>query len=40
MKQRSTVLLTVTAFGYAFLYLPIVSVIFYSSYVGLAGCCL
>ena len=30
MKQRSTVLLTVTAFGYAFLYLPIVSVIFYS----------
>jgi putrescine transport system permease protein len=30
MKQRSTGLLTVVAFGYAFLYLPIVSVIVYS----------
>jgi len=30
VKQRSTGLLTVVAFGYAFLYLPIVSVIVYS----------
>jgi putrescine transport system permease protein len=30
MKKRSTGLLTVVAFGYAFLYLPIVSVIVYS----------
>jgi len=30
MKQRSTLLLTVVAFGYAFLYVPIVSVIVYS----------
>ena len=30
MRQRSTGLLTVVAFGYAFLYLPIVSVIVYS----------
>ncbi|RPH98324.1 MAG: ABC transporter permease subunit [Lysobacterales bacterium] len=30
MKRRSTSLLTVAAFGYAFLYLPIVSVVIYS----------
>ena len=30
MKRRSTGLLTIVAFGYAFLYLPIVSVIIYS----------
>ena len=30
MKRRSTFLLTVTAFGYAFLYVPILSVIVYS----------
>ena len=30
MRRRSTTLLTVTAFGYAFLYLPIVSVVIYS----------
>jgi len=30
MRQRSTSLLTIVAFGYAFLYLPIVSVIVYS----------
>ena len=30
MKSRSTMLLSVTAFGYAFLYLPIVSVVVYS----------
>jgi putrescine transport system permease protein len=30
VKRRSTTLLTVAAFGYAFLYLPIVSVVIYS----------
>lgn len=30
MKRRSTTLLTVVAFGYAFLYLPLVSVVIYS----------
>lgn len=30
MRRRSTTLLTVAAFGYAFLYLPIVSVVIYS----------
>ena len=30
MKKRSTTLLTVIAFGYAFLYLPLVSVVIYS----------
>ena len=30
MKRRSTALLTVVAFGYAFLYLPLVSVVIYS----------
>jgi hypothetical protein len=30
VKRRSTSLLTVAAFGYAFLYLPIVSVVIYS----------
>ena len=30
MRKRSTTLLTVAAFGYAFLYLPIVSVVIYS----------
>jgi putrescine transport system permease protein len=30
VKSRSTMLLSVTAFGYAFLYLPIVSVVVYS----------
>lgn len=30
MRRRSTTLLTVAAFGYAFLYLPIVSVVVYS----------
>ena len=30
MKNRSTTMLTVTVFGYAFLYIPLLSVIFYS----------
>ena len=30
MKSRGTTLLTVTVFGYAFLYIPLISVIFYS----------
>ena len=30
MKHRSTGLLTIAAFGYAFLYVPLVSVVFYS----------
>jgi putrescine transport system permease protein len=30
MKRRSTGLLTIVAFGYAFMYLPFLSVIFYS----------
>ena len=30
MKGRSTILLTVAVFGYAFLYIPLISVIFYS----------
>ena len=31
MKQRGITLLTIAAFGYAFLYIPILSVIVYSS---------
>jgi putrescine transport system permease protein len=30
MKGRSTILLTIAVFGYAFLYIPLISVIFYS----------
>ncbi len=30
MRQRSRFVLTTLAFGYAFLYIPLVSVIFYS----------
>jgi putrescine transport system permease protein len=30
LKNRSTALLTITVFGYAFLYIPLISVIFYS----------
>ena len=34
MRRRSTGLLTVAAFGYAFLYVPIVSVMVYSTLLG------